>query len=371
MSAYAPIARTKLYGMPPDFFARRTHFVDHLAPIWNELNGHKEKGIFYVPRYLYEYARDRGLKVQAIPPRAGRKDINVRPPGNGPLVACAYNDMEQGYLSYAQRPLILMEHGVGLSFGHPGYGGGIGLRKRVCLFLAPNQNIYNKTSGVFPEAPQVIIGTPKMDAYQPVMPVKKENPVIGISFHWNGKHVCPEAGNALDHYLEILPELAARFTLVGHGHPKIIDKLIPIYQNCGITTIERDFSKVLEMCDIYINDASSTLYEFSCTGKPVIILNAPWFRRDVHHGIRFWQYTDIGVNVDDPVQLVPAVKKTIAHPAQFYKQRLKMVEDLYPYIGCSAKRAAQAITTFLRSKYNGTAFDSEQISGTLRAAIRS
>lgn len=357
---YDPIVRPELWKANPDFFARRTHFVDHLAPIWKALDN-SEKGKFYVPDVLLEYTRSQGIEdCVGIRSLSSRNNLVVRPPGKSPIVTCAYGDMEQAYHSYNTRPLILMEHGVGLSFNHPGYGGGEGLRRRVSLFLAPNKNIYDKTHRTFPNAPQVIVGTPKMDTTICKRPEKKEKPVIAISFHWNGKAVCPEAGNALNHYLPILPFLAAKYTIVGHGHPKIMERLIPMYKEWGITDIEPDFDKVLERCDIYINDASSTLYEFSCTGKPVIILNAPWFRRYVKYGIRFWDYTNIGIQVNEPEDLFTAIDKTIANPAKYYSQRCKMVEELYPYLGHSAERAAQAITKYIRSKRNGTTFIFEQ-----------
>jgi hypothetical protein len=360
--AYNPLVRKELWSLPIDFFARRTHFIDHLAPIWKELDS-RIKGKFYVPGHLYDYARSQNLDgVYSLSPMGYRKQmtLNVRPLGKGPLVTCAYGDMEMGWHGYALRPFILMEHGVGLSFEtHPGYGGGQGLRRNVSLFLAPNQNIFDKTYKTYPTAPQVIIGTPKMDTIICQYPETINDPVIGISFHWNGKAVCPEAGNALDYYMDILPELAKNYHIVGHGHPKIMHKLTPMYKGCGITDIEGDFERVMSRCDIYINDASSTLYEFTCTGKPVIILNAPWFRKTVHWGIRFWDYTDIGVQVDEPEQLIPAIERTIANPSEFCEQRRKAIDELYPYLGQSAQRAAQAITTFIRSKKDGTAFNFE------------
>lgn len=360
-SGYNPIVRSDLYKLPLDFFARRTHFIDHIVPIWFLLKD-DEKGFFYVPEHLMEYATDLGIPAVPLkPPNNKKNKLSVRPPGKTPMLTCAYDDMGCAFQQYAYRPLFLMEHGVGLSFEtHPGYGGGRGLRRRVALFLPPNKIIRGKTRKTFPDAPQVIIGTPKMDWVRARKPERKKKPVICISFHWDGKKVTAEAGNALNHYIDILPELSEKFDMIGHGHPKIIDKLVPIYEACGITEIEHDFDNVLKNCDIYINDASSTLYEFACTGKPVIFMNAPWFDRNKDWGIRFWNYTDIGVNVDEPEDLIPAIVRTIKNPAEFYDQRLRMIDHLYPYIGQSAGRTADALNTFLESKRNGTTFDFTQ-----------
>ena len=59
----------------------------------------------------------------------------------------------------------------------------------------------------------------------------------------------------------------------------------------------RDFDEVMERSTLYICDNSSTLYEFASTGRPVVVLNAPWFRRDIEHGLRFWEHADVGVSV--------------------------------------------------------------------------
>jgi hypothetical protein len=347
---YMPIANVSFYRQAPDFFARRTHFIDHLAPIWNCLDDFRGK--FYVPEELVVYASSKGIKAHGLK-SATRKTLSVAPPGMTPIVCAAYNDLEMAYNAYNRRPLILMEHGVGLCFSDysPGYAGGMGLRKRVCLFLAPNKYIRDKTARTFPTAPQAIIGTPKMDPIVWNPPKEKLiNPTIAVSFHWDGKMICPEAGNALAHYIDILPELAKRYKIIGHGHPKIIDKLLELYDRVGITDVERDFDKVMEKADIYINDASSTAYEFCITGKPTILLNAPWFDRKAKHGIRFWDYTGFAPHVNEPSELFQVIDKTIEDPTEYETERRKMVKDLYPFVGSSAQVAATAIQTFMESK---------------------
>jgi len=177
--------------------------------------------------------------------------------------------------------------------------------------------------------------------------------VVCISFHWDGSAISPEAGNAFSFYRSILPALAERdeFTLIGHGHPRIIGTLEPFYKYCGIEPVH-DFMEVMERADLYVNDSSSTLYEFCVTGKPVVILNAPEFRRGLHLGIRFWEYTDIGPMVDQPEELLGAILDQLSGSGEHYAQaREQAVADLYPYLGQASARAANVIEEFVTSKY--------------------
>jgi len=85
------------------------------------------------------------------------------------------------------------------------------------------------------------------------------------------------------------------------------------------------------------------MYEFLVTGKPVVILNSPKFRRDVNFGIRFWDYTDIGLHVDRPEDMESVIIETLTKYGAFKIQRDFAVQELYPYLGTSAQYAAQAI----------------------------
>ena len=351
--SWKPNWRTKDFDKPVDFFARRIHFIDHLAPMWNHLDPFLN-GTFYVPAELLVYTKRLGLRgnIVGVPPLTRQsKSLNIIPSGYGPIVTCAYGDMMQAYRQNMQRPQILMEHGVGLSFPEHsnGYAGGGGIRTKACLFLPPNEFIRAKTARTFPNANQVVIGTPKMDKWFRMAPKKRNDPpTVAIAFHWDGSSaVCPEAGNALEHYVKHLKYYGKNLDLIGHGHPKIIDKLAPIYQAAGIEVVT-SFEEVLKRADLYINDSSSTLYEFSCVDRPVVILNAPWFRRDVDYGIRWWDYTDIGPQCNSPDDLLDKVKESLEDKTKYAPQRRKAVKELYPFLGESAHLGGTAISDFVK-----------------------
>jgi len=343
------------WSKPIDFFARRPHFLDHMLPIWNAL-GERERGSFYLPAYLGGYARERGLQNAVL--LEGHEDnaLNVLVPnGIAPILVAAYGDLQSVRRNNPQRPVMMMEHGVGLTFNHVGYADGTGMRRGVKMFLAPNEHVRKKTEHALSrETRQIVVGVPKMDPWvnQRARQAKNAKPVAAIAFHWDGSKVAPEAGNAFEHYRHILPALARRgeYHLLGHAHPRFMHILAPLYKELGIE-IAHHFDEVLERADLYVNDCSSTMYEFLVTGKPVVILNAPWFRRDVKWGIRFWEYADVGPQVERAEDLPDVIAEQLCGGSDaFAAARKRAVRALYPHAGSSAARAAGALAGFVEGK---------------------
>lgn len=301
-----------------------------------------------IPEILSEYADRVGLSATLLKPEHPTTPLTCYPRGTNPILTCAYGDMQLARRAYQPRQLLFMEHGVGLRFdGNPSYAGNQGLRKTVSLTLAPNQNIYDVTRKVLPEIKMEIVGTPKLDKWaesygeRNKMPTK---PTVCISFHWPGFAVCPEAGNALWYYKKELKRLAnqSNFTLIGHAHPRFIDEMRKIYTDNGIETID-NFDDVMKRANVYVCDASSTIYEWLVTGWPVILLNTPRFRKHINHGIRFWEYTDVGPQVEEPEDLLYHINWIINNPDYYEKERNHAISDLYPHFGTSAQYAVSSI----------------------------
>lgn len=339
------------WSKPVDFFARHPHYIDHLAPIWLAMD-ESMRGSFYVPACLEGYAQERGIDTTSLKPPGVNRPLDVAPVGKAPLVTCGYADLQSAVFKSPKRPYIFMQHGVGMTFNHPGYAGGTGAQREVSLFLDPNEHTRKKVAGTWPNKAGFVIGTPKLDQWAGRAFERNEKPVVCISFHWDGSKVAPEAGNAFKHYRDIIPSLAkhGEFTLIGHGHPRVMAELARYYEKLNIEPVW-NFDEVMRRADIYINDSSSTLFEFCVTGKPVIVLNAPWFRKSLKGGLRFWDYSDVGVNVNRPEDLPKIIEQVLADDEPIYKMaRERAVEDLYPYLGHSAERAVDCITQFSESK---------------------
>lgn len=323
------------------FYASRPHFLDHLWPIYKEFElaeSNDYEARLYLTQPLEHYGeRSTPLRLSL--------DINY---GDVAVVSSSADAMTCRKTA-PSRPIIMMEHGVGITFPkNQSYAGFTGIRAKVAMFLAPNQWIHDKTWVVLPKKPQAIVGTPKMDKWKD--PPKGNKCRICISFHWNGSAVAPEAGNALEYYVKHLSDYAKAvnrigYELVGHCHPRIVQEVKPHYKDAGIPFID-NFDEVMETCLLYINDCSSTLYE-AATIMPVIILNAPWFRRDIDFGIRFWKWTDIGFQCNHPDDLISLIDMQLhKDPNVHTVERLKMRRDLYPFMGESSQVAANAIKKF-------------------------
>jgi CDP-glycerol glycerophosphotransferase (TagB/SpsB family) len=111
------------------------------------------------------------------------------------------------------------------------------------------------------------------------------------------------------------------------------------YRRAGINVV-RDFADVCRQADLYITDNSSSLYEFAATGRPVVVLNAPWYRRDVHHGLRFWDAIP-GPQVDHSRDLVPTVLKALETDTTDLRE--SALAKVYAYRSGAAERAARII----------------------------
>lgn len=330
-----------------DFLVTMSHYADHVVPIWNALPA-EIKGKVYAQVPLDAYVKSLGCNV--VPFSSGNNPAltEIMKEDFGPVVTCSADDLS--IASRSGRPQIFCEHGSGQSYSglrHASYAGGNG-RNGVVLFLTPNALVAEKNKERYPNIPNVIIGCPKLDRF--IVGNKKNSgdiPVVAVSFHWDCS-VVPETQTTWNYYKSALETLTKRFKVIGHGHPRIISKLVSTYREFGIEVVY-DFSEVMTRADVYAVDNSSTLFEFAALDKPVVVLNAPWFRRDVEHGMRFWELSDVGVCCDSPHELVNAVELALTEPKKVVDRRHEVVDIVYPVNdGTSTQKAVEAIKTLLR-----------------------
>lgn len=319
-----------------DFFASESQFLDHLIPIWREMGGE-----FTVSRPLYDHAVRRGIPLPERGPL----------PGDGPVLVASYGDIRK-VRAAGRRRIAFIEHGIGQSYvggSHPSYSGG-GDRADIGLFLVPNENAASQWRRTYPQARVEVIGCPKLDAIPEYKP--QDPPIVAVSFHWNCELV-PETMGTFAQFSSGLPALASGFHVIGHGHPRAfsVDGLARRYYRMGIEP-EYDFDQVLATAALYVCDNSSSLYEFAATGRPVVVLNGSGYRRDVDHGLRFWEASKVGVNCDDPRQLVAAVTEALQDDPQRRADREAALDIVYAYRHGAAARAAAVLADWEKESHH-------------------
>jgi len=244
---------------------------------------------------------------------------------------------------HGYRRVAYLEHGAGQTYGPgvPGYPGGRG-RGTVTLFLSPNDHAAAADQAAYPQAKVVVVGDPALD----LLPARQPGPLaVAVSFHWDCQ-LLPETRSAMPYYRAALAGLARELPLIGHAHPKAARVLQPLWARLGIEYVA-SWAEVCRRADLYVCDNSSTLYEFASTGRPVVVLNAPWYRRKVEHGLRFWQAADVGVQVSHPAQLEPAVRLALTDPPEQRALRQAALRLAYTHRHGAAARAARALEEWL------------------------
>lgn len=311
-----------------NFYASFGHFFDHIVPIYQSLPK-KYRGKFFIEERVVEKA-----KINNI-------EYTIGKPEDGLTLVASFGDYGR-----TSGDVVFMEHGIGHTYSndHPSFAGGRG-KDRTVLFLNQHHITQEKNMLKYPNAKHEIIGTPKMDS---VSKVKSKQSVVCLSFHWDNR-ISPESRSAFDFYKRIIPILLTQkdFRLVFHGHPRT--DWTKMFKGEKIEFIT-DLKEVFELADVYVCDNSSSMYEFLLTGKPVIYLNCPYYRKSVRHGIRFWTHI-AGQQVDQPFKLLEHIRNALKFPELYSELREEVVKELYPYYPNATQRAKEVLKQFMES-YN-------------------
>lgn len=321
--------------MRVQFLATEPHYRDHLRPVYDALP----------PKLRDVFASN----VDELPRRGAL------------TVVSSFGDYR-----LTTGPAVMFEHGAGFTFegNHQSFAGGRN-KQRVVLFCDTNQIGHERNIDAYPRARHVIVGCPKLDRWVGHRRMPGPKPVVAVSFHWDSR-IAPETRWAFPHYVDVLAELQSwGYEVLGHGHPRAWAQLAPVWERYGFELVPT-FSEVMERADLYIADATSTLYEFATVG-PVVVLNAPWYRRDVDQGLRFWRHVP-GLQVDDPKDLRATIEAALAGDGE--ELRLEAVAATYPNLGKAARTAANAIRDLVRDyerlldrrDFDGTLYDVSRLS---------
>lgn len=266
----------------------------------------------------------------------------------GPVIVAAYKDAHR----MAARDLIYVEHGAGQTYGGDpasghsrSYPGAQGVAfDSVRLFVCPSARVAAAWTRAYPTTPCVVVGDASLDAMVRRLPPAQPDMAVAISFHYDADRVCPEARSALPEYFPHLPAIIGElrswgWTVLGHAHPRAASLASSMWAGLGVPYVP-DFDEVMALAEVYCVDNSSTLYEAAALGKPTVAMNCAHYRKDIHHGLRFWDQIP-GAMIDGPEELVMAVRLS---DEQDPVQRIRVTNEVYLTVdGYAAQRAATAV----------------------------
>lgn len=340
--------------MTLNLFASQPHYAAHALAVWAGLEPHERGRLVAGSHTAWQYLDRRGW----TPETKWRRRLDVD--DTGTWLVAGYRDVE----NTSPHPVVYLEHGAGQTYGgqpghpagrHAHYAGGYG-RDRVVLFLVPNWRTAELEAAVHPDTPVAIVGCPRLDAVAARRAGRTpcETPTIGVTFHHPAKGVRqPEAGWAWPEYADVVSNTitdtigAGTATWVGHSHPLAVDRLADWWavQHCPWWD---DVDDVLEVADLWVVDNSSTLYEAAALDIPCVALNSSTWRRDVHHGLRFWDSVP-GVQVDEPADFFDALREARSDDEPWPTVRRSVAADVYGIpVGAAVGVAVHAIRRHLQ-----------------------
>jgi hypothetical protein len=296
------------------FLASQRHYAEHLLPIWEALDPDERGWFIATSRDAWRWLGARGVSARlhrgTMPMR--RTLLDGKQP---PWVVASYSDLVS---LGPRRRAVLVEHGAGQHYGGDGgtaatlpYHAGGTERGTVDCFLCPNEVVAYRNANVYPNARALAVGCPKLDSYRSD-PADRD--AVVFAWHWQPPlaQSVPESGSAFPEYAVEVEALASsgRWPVVGHGHPRGWSHFESFYRGAGIEPV-RELRDALARARVLVADNTSAMWEAAALDVPVVVVNSKRYRRDVDHGLRFWEFADVGPQVDDPTQLADAIERAL------------------------------------------------------------
>ena len=260
---------------------------------------------------------------------------------------------------------ILLEHGAGQTYiglngyRHPSNPGG-DLREQIGLFLCTNEATARANRERYPSIPCEVVGSPRLDVLRELRAQRHErlpgDPMLGLTWHWDCR-ICPESRWAFPEWGEAMKHLDWPGEIVGSCHPRGWKNAERWYRRIGMW-VEPSWADLVTSVDVLSCDNSSAMFEAAALGVPVVVLNSARYRPDVSHGLRFWEWADIGPNVwpirgaspqEDAWEWTGACENAERYADRFALRIADMAATVYPYQGEAAQRAADAIQNFVQT----------------------
>ena len=336
-------------------YAAWSHYADHIAPIWDRLDN-EHKGQFVVPsQTIKNHLANWGIEA-TLSRSNGQTALALR--NNEPMIVAGYSDL----VKMSKRPIVFVEHGAGQTYVredgsiHGGYSGGRN-RNKVGLFICPNNEVAKRNLDAYPSSSVAVVGSPRLDDLFLNRRVKKgfKTPTIGVSFHWDCQ-IAPESGSAFGEFSDQMKDFlhysrVCGYDVVGHGHPKAWNYLFPYWLDQKVDVV-KEWDQVVKRIDVLFIDNSSIIFEAAALDIPVVLMESAKWRKGVSHGLRFWDYADVGPVVRPNESLAEGLAK--AFDPIYAERRREVARSVYaiqPDSGhLSSRSAALAILEWVKEQ---------------------
>lgn len=287
-----------------DAYASLPHYWRHLAPILAACGDLRRAGEVWSNHDSHPWGSR--LPRDASPNRV--------------TLVASWDDASAVHNRQPHRPLVYVEHGAGQTYvdrpEHPAFSGGARAHRDAGIvgYVVPHETVAARIRAARPDAAVAVVGCPALDTWLTLdrwrIADVAQSATIAVTFHWPNT-LCPESMWALPHWERHLRDVIATwrrsgYQVIGHAHPKAVGYLEPVWRRLGVEFVP-DVDVVLARARILVADNTSLMYEWAALGRPVVALASPLWRRDVIHGLRFWnlipgpEFTDARLLADFPL----------------------------------------------------------------------
>lgn len=310
--------------MPVALVVNQRHYLPHLLAVYQQLEPDERAGI------------NPFLGLETMP-----RDVAL----------CAGWADAKAARKLRYRRVVLMEHGCGQSYlgnsdgrrGNPHYVGGAERAQVLDLALLPNTMAAEVERRFNPTLPVAVVGSPWLDVLESRAGEIPLAAKVTVAFHWNATGVAPEAGSAFREYRYAVDRLEGA---VVHAHPRA-DEQAAWYRGRHLWW-ESDPLEAVMASPVLVSDNSSILYYGAALGRSVVVVNAKGWRKDVHHGLRFWSHAGVGEQVDTPFSLRDVVERAPQWYRDNRRERARLLAEVFPWRGNARQMAVAALRTTMQ-----------------------
>lgn len=309
------------------FIASEEHYLRHISGVAHTLPPER-RGLVIVAANLRRKALLEGHMV--IAPESTNHIYQLANPQYSLTYCVSYKDHQKARdLGY---PVVRAEHGAGQTYCDlltNSFAGSEDHRSAfLCLYpgYSPLKQHIQRLG-----KPAFLVGAPILDRW--IAPPRDRH--VGFAFHWDCQNI-PETRETLSYWAQSIEssimEMGSDYTFYMHAHPRfphakaVYNAMVG--RGCPITWIE-DRDTFLSEIGVLVADNTSLVFEACAHDRVAVVLNHPGYRRNVEHGLRFWEASDVGIQCDSLADLPDCIRQASQRFPEDVDMRDSALEFVY------------------------------------------